>query len=148
MRKEWLLWVRFYTELKQTVLNSWYVKTTGVHRGIKTGIWPWLEIETKNQNFLENDVSSSIPINWFISYNDRLFAGTTLTLHKNQVYCPGVMQWWVCRSLMSAPLPAEAGWQTCQRSVFLMVYIRGYQTLPGHAPLQHFIRWACTPNHG
>jgi len=25
--------VCFYTELKQTVLNSWYVKTTGVSRG-------------------------------------------------------------------------------------------------------------------
>jgi len=27
MRKELLLWVRFCTELKQTVSNSWYVKT-------------------------------------------------------------------------------------------------------------------------
>jgi len=25
--------VRFYTELKQAVLNSWYVKTMGVRRG-------------------------------------------------------------------------------------------------------------------
>jgi len=33
MRKEWLLWVRFYTELKQTVLNSWYVKAMLVRRG-------------------------------------------------------------------------------------------------------------------
>ena len=42
MRKEWLLWlwVRFYTELKQTVLNSWYVKAMGVHRGVKTGANP------------------------------------------------------------------------------------------------------------
>jgi len=24
MRKEWPLWERFYTELKQTVFNSWY----------------------------------------------------------------------------------------------------------------------------
>jgi len=39
MREEWLLWlwVRFYTELKQTVFNSWYVKPMGVRRGVKTG---------------------------------------------------------------------------------------------------------------
>jgi len=46
MRKEWLLCVRVNTELKQTVLNPWYVKTIG--------ICPSLEIATKNQNFLEN----------------------------------------------------------------------------------------------
>jgi len=39
MRKECLLWlwVCFYTELKQTVLNSWYVKAMGVRRGVTTG---------------------------------------------------------------------------------------------------------------
>jgi len=60
MRKEWLLfvWVRFDTELKQTVLNSWYVKTMGIWRGVKTGICPFLEIGTKNQNFLENFTSA------------------------------------------------------------------------------------------
>ena len=31
------------------------------------------------------DVTSSIPIGWFISCNDSLFAGMTLTLHKSQV---------------------------------------------------------------
>jgi len=38
MRKETLLWVWvcFYTELKPTVLNSWYVKTMGIRRGVKT----------------------------------------------------------------------------------------------------------------
>jgi len=47
MRKEWLLWlwVFFYTELKQTVLNSWYVKTMGVRRGVKTGAKPGWAIE-------------------------------------------------------------------------------------------------------
>jgi len=47
MRKEWLswLWVCFYTELKQTVLNSWYVKATGVRRGVKTGANPEGAIE-------------------------------------------------------------------------------------------------------
>jgi len=46
MQKEWLLWVCVYIELKQTVLNSCYVKTMGV--------CPSLKIATKNQNFLEN----------------------------------------------------------------------------------------------
>jgi len=43
MRTEWLSWVRFFIELKQTVLKSWCVKTMG--------ICPSLEIVTKNQNF-------------------------------------------------------------------------------------------------
>jgi len=39
MRKECLLWlwVYFYTELKQTVLNSWYVKAMGVKTGENPG---------------------------------------------------------------------------------------------------------------
>ena len=31
------LWVCFYTELKQTVLNPWYVKTMGVKTGANPG---------------------------------------------------------------------------------------------------------------
>jgi len=45
--------VRFYTALKQTVLNSWYVKIMGVPRG-GTCICPPLKIGTKKQNILEN----------------------------------------------------------------------------------------------
>ena len=45
MRREWLLWVCHYTELKQTVLNSWYVKAMGVRRGVKTGVNPGGAIE-------------------------------------------------------------------------------------------------------
>ena len=52
------------------------------------------------------DVSSSIPINWFISCNNGLFAGTTLTLHESQVHCSGVMQWWTCSLLMSTRFSA------------------------------------------
>jgi len=53
---------------------------------------------------------SSIPINWFISCNNSLlFAGTTLTRHKSQNHCSGVMQCWACSSLMSTPLPAGIG---------------------------------------
>ena len=35
----------FYTELEQTVLDSWYVKTMGVRRGVKTGANPGGTIE-------------------------------------------------------------------------------------------------------
>ena len=38
----------------------------------------------------------------FISCNDSLLAGTTLTLRKSQAQCSGVMQRWACSSLMSA----------------------------------------------
>jgi len=44
--------VRFYIELKKTVLNSLYVKTMDVRRRSKRAFSP-LEIGTKNQNFLE-----------------------------------------------------------------------------------------------
>jgi len=47
MRKERLLWlwVCFYTELKQTVLNSWYVNPMGVCRDVKTRANPGGAIE-------------------------------------------------------------------------------------------------------
>jgi len=32
-------------------------------------------------------------------------------------------QWWDCSSLMSAPLPAEAGCETCSRIVLLLVFV-------------------------
>jgi len=35
----------------------------------------------------------------------------------------GVMQWWTCSSLMSAPLPAVAGCKTCEWVVLLLVFI-------------------------
>jgi len=49
---------RIYTELKQNVLNSWYVKTMSVRTRSKRGFSP-LESETKNQNFLENLMSAA-----------------------------------------------------------------------------------------
>jgi len=33
----------------------------------------------------------------------------TSTVHKNQIHCPGVVQWWVCSSLMFAALLACRG---------------------------------------
>jgi len=45
-------------------------------------------------------------------------------VHKSQVHCSGVMQWWACSSLMAAPLPARAATcQTCKRIVLLLVFI-------------------------
>jgi len=58
--------------------------------GGQNGYFPALEIGTKNQNFLEN--LKPIPITWFHFCYDSLFDGMALTLHKNQVHCPGVMQ--------------------------------------------------------
>jgi len=40
---------------------------------------------------------------------DSLFASITLTLHKRQVHCSGVMRWLVCSSRMRPLLPAKAG---------------------------------------
>jgi len=51
MRNEWLLWVRFCTELKQAVLNSWYDKTMGVRKVVEKDIFSSLEVGTKNQIF-------------------------------------------------------------------------------------------------
>ena len=65
----------------------------------KTGIWP-PETRIKNQKFLEKpEINSLIPIIWLNSCNYSLFASMTLTLHKIQVHCFGIMQWWACSSL-------------------------------------------------
>ena len=57
------------------------------------------------------EVSHLFPINWF-----HFFRYDTRNA-KSQVHCSGVMQWWACSSLMSAPLLAEAGCETCERIV-------------------------------
>jgi len=44
-------------------------------------------------------------------------------VHKSQVNCSGVMQWWAYSSLMAAPLPARAAsCQTCKWVVLLLVF--------------------------
>jgi len=48
----------FFTELKQTILNSLYVKITGV-RWVEKWAISSLEIGTKNQSFLENLTSAA-----------------------------------------------------------------------------------------
>jgi len=50
--------VCFYTELNQTVLNSWFVKAMGVSRRGNGYFPPW-KIGAKNQNFLENLTSAA-----------------------------------------------------------------------------------------
>jgi len=54
------------------------------------------------------------------------FAGMKLTLHKSQVHSYSVMQWWALGLLqftMSLPLPAEAGCESRERIVLLLVFI-------------------------
>jgi len=55
----------------------------------------------------KHEVSSSIPITSLNFCNDSLFPAITLILHKSQVHCLGVMQQWVCSSLMSATLHGQ-----------------------------------------
>jgi len=40
--------MRFHTELKQTVLNSWYVETMGVHREGKRAFYPVWKLGLSN----------------------------------------------------------------------------------------------------
>jgi len=92
--------------------------------GAKRAFAPLVEIGIMNQTFLEKpEVGILIPIYWFDSCNDSFFAGMKLTLHKSQVHSCRVMQWWACSSLMSPPLPAEAGCESGERIVLLLVFI-------------------------
>jgi len=93
------------SKIKRAFNYGW--KDMGVrNKGAKRSFAPLLEIGTKNQNFVENLKSGAqFRLNWFNFCIDSLFAGMTLTVHKKQVHCPGVVQWWVCSSLMSAALP-------------------------------------------
>jgi len=50
-------------------------------------------------------------------------SGIALTLYKSHVHYAGVKQWWACSSLMSSLFPAEAGCETCERIVLLLVFI-------------------------
>jgi len=95
----------------------------GVRRGTKRA-FATQEIGIKNQIFLEKpEVGILIPINWFDFSNDSFFAGMKLTPHKSQVHSHSVMQWWACNSLMSPPLPAEAGCKSRERIFVLLVFI-------------------------
>jgi len=57
----------------------------------------FLEIGTKNKKFLEKPEIGSLTD--LILAMAVLFADMTLTPHKSQVHCSGVMQWWACSSL-------------------------------------------------
>ena len=109
-----------------------------VRREGKTGICP-LEIRIKNQIFLEKaEVGILIPIDWFDSCNDSFIAGIKLTLHKSHVHSYSVMQWWACSSLMTPPLPAEAGCESRERIVLLLVFI-ALQQHGNQSSKDHFI---------
>ena len=73
----------------------------GVHRGgAKWAFTPRWKLRWRTKISRKPKVSSIILTNWFKSSNYSLFAGMTLTLHKSQVHCSGVMQWWACSSLI------------------------------------------------
>jgi len=95
MRKKWLLWVRFYIELKQTVLNSWYVKTVGVRRG-KNGHCPSVETGNKHQNFLENSTSAAQ-----FRLIDVFLAMTVYFRYDTCTAQPDSLFW--CQTVMSLP---------------------------------------------
>jgi len=69
------------------------------------------------------DVSSSIPIDWFIFCDNGLFAGTTLTRHKSQVHFSGFIQ---CLAVLSLQF-------THVRS-FACKHRRSQGGLGGHVP--------------
>ena len=83
----------------------------GVRRGEETGIClPW-KFGLRTKIFCK-PWSHQLKSDWFNSCNDTLFAGMTLTLRKRQVHCSGVMYWWACSLLTSAPLHAETCCET------------------------------------
>ena len=119
-----LFW--FFTFFSTTWISSTLVKVSihmGVHRGRQYRHLPPLEIGSQNKKFQKTEVSNITPVTWFNSCNDSLFAVVTFTLHKSQDHWSGVMQWRDCSSLMSAPLPAEAGCETCEQIIVLLVFI-------------------------
>ena len=93
--------VLFYTELKQTIFNLWYsTLEPRAAAGGERAFAPFGNWNKESKFYKKPDISSSIPFNWLNYCNDSLFAGMTLTLHKIQVLCSGVIQWWACRSLI------------------------------------------------
>jgi len=72
--------------------------------GDKTGTSPPENWESETKIYKKSEDRSLIPITWFNSCNDSVFAGMTITLRKNQIHYCGVMQRWACSSLMSAAL--------------------------------------------
>ena len=75
------------------------------------------------QIFLEKpEVGILIPINWFDSCNDSCFADMNHNAQESGSLLL-VMQWWACSSLMSLPLPAEAGCESRERIILLLVFI-------------------------
>jgi len=72
-----------------------------------------------------------------------------LTLHKSQVHSYSVMQWWACNSLMSPPLPAEAGCGTASGLPYCWSLLRNnnmatnLQRFTLHYGGRCFVAWDC-----
>ena len=117
-------WTRHETWLTNIAEIAPLTLLAGSVPGSKRAISPLWKLGVRTKKLSRKfDVNSSIPINWFISCYNILFAGMTLTRHKSKVHCPGVMQCWACSSLMSAHLPAGIGvargaWGPCRPQIF------------------------------
>ena len=59
-----------------------------------TTICQWMKSRPMKIFCVRHCLKSTVNSNWFNSCNDSLFAGMTLALHKSQLHCSGVMQWW------------------------------------------------------
>ena len=87
----------------QRDMVGYFHTCVGVRNGSETGIYTpgnWI----KNQKFLENLKSAS----WFRWIDLILVTFMALTLHKSQLHCSGVMQWWACSPLMSTPSSGDS----------------------------------------
>jgi len=94
----------------------------GVRRGGKTGFCLLsMEIGTKIQKMLEI-WSQHLDSDQFNSCNNTLFTSMALTLHKSQLHCSGMMQWWACCSFMSTPSPADLRCETCDVSALFYCF--------------------------
>ena len=77
------------------------------------------------------------------------FASMKLTLLKSQVHSYGVVQWWACSSLMSPPLPVEAGTKVASGLFYCWSLLRDnnmatiLQRLTLYYGGRRFVAWNC-----
>jgi len=70
------------------------ITNRGHPQGGKAGIFPPWKLGSEPKFSRGLDLRNVIPMSWFNSCIDSLFACMTLTPHKRQVHCVGVMHWW------------------------------------------------------
>jgi len=101
------------------------------------------EIEIRDQKYLEILKINIFYFrnNWFNSCYDSLFAGMTLTLHKRQIHCSGVIQWWACSSLMSPLLSAKAGAKVANGLFYCWSLLRNKYMATNRPIRKYWIYW-------